>query len=68
MMKSQNDACLSFPDDQCLLDNTASPASLPTSNSSGNQGNLGSNVLEVQDETDIIAAFDLAVSTDFPSQ
>lgn len=59
-MNSQNDACLSFPDDQCLLDNTASPAALPTANSSCNQGNLGSYVLEVQDETDIIAAFDLA--------
>lgn len=59
-MNSVNDACLSFPDDQCLLDNTASPAALPTSNRSCNQGNVGSYVLEVQDETDIVAAFDLA--------
>lgn len=59
-MNAQNDACLSFPDDQCLLDNTVSPAALPAANSSCNQGNLGSYVLEVQDETDIIAAFDLA--------
>lgn len=59
-MNAQNDACISFPDDQCLLDNAASPAALPISNSSCNQGNLGSYVLEVQDEADIIAAFDLA--------
>lgn len=65
-MNSQNDVCLSFPDDQCLIDNTASPASLPTSNSSGNQGNLGSYVLEVQDETDIIAAFDFACQYGIP--
>lgn len=59
-MNAQDDACLSFPDDQCLLDNTVTPAALPSSNSSCNQGNLGSYVLEVQDETDIMAAFDLA--------
>lgn len=59
-MNSQNDACISIPDDQCLLDNTASPAALPVSTSSCNQGNLGFYVLEVQDEADIIAAFDLA--------
>lgn len=59
-MNSQNDACLSYPDDQCLLDSADSPASMPTSNSSCNQGSLGSYVLEVRDETDIIAAFDLA--------
>ncbi|KAI7785904.1 isoamyl alcohol [Diaporthe eres] len=60
MMNAQDDSCLSFPEDQCLLDNSVSPASLPTANSSCNQGNLGSYVLEVQDEKDIIAAFDLA--------
>ncbi|KAJ0109055.1 isoamyl alcohol [Diaporthe amygdali] len=59
-MNSQNDACLSYPDDQCLLDSTLSPAPIPASNISCNQGNLGSYVLEVQDETDVIAAFDLA--------
>lgn len=59
-MNSQNNACLSFADDQCLLDNTASPASLLTPNSSCNQGNLGSYILKVQDERDIIAAFDWA--------
>ncbi|KAH8785886.1 putative isoamyl alcohol oxidase [Diaporthe sp. PMI_573] len=65
-MNSQNDACLSFSDDQCLLDNTVSPASLPTSSSSCNQGNVGSYILEVQDETDIIAAFDWARRYRFP--
>ena len=59
-MNSQNEVCLSFPDDQCLLDSTASPAELPSSDSSCNQGNLGSYVLEVQDETDVTAAFDFA--------
>ncbi|KAL1872425.1 hypothetical protein Daus18300_004396 [Diaporthe australafricana] len=33
---------------------------MPTSDSSCNQGNLGSYVLEVRDDTDISAAFDLA--------
>ncbi|KUI63017.1 6-hydroxy-D-nicotine oxidase [Cytospora mali] len=56
-MSSQDDICLSYPEDQCLLDNTVTPAALPPSTSSCNQGNLASYVLPVQSASDVTAAF-----------
>lgn len=57
-MNTQDDVCISYPEDQCLLDGTVSPAPLPPLNSSCNQGNLGSYVLTVQGASDVAAAFD----------
>lgn len=56
-MNPQDDVCLSYPEDQCLLDLTVTPAALPSPDSSCNQGNLGSHVLTVRDASDITAAF-----------
>ncbi|ROV95181.1 hypothetical protein VMCG_08531 [Cytospora schulzeri] len=57
---SQSDACLSYPQDQCLLDGTVSPAPLPPQNSSCNQGNLAFYVYTVKYASDITGAFDFA--------
>lgn len=59
-MMPQDEICLSNPEDQCLLDITASPPPIPAPNSSCNQGNVPSFVLAIQDASDIIAAFKFA--------
>ena len=56
-MNSQDDACLSYPEDQCLLDGTVSPSPLPPSNSSCNQGNLASYIFAIRGASDVTTAF-----------
>lgn len=59
-MNPQDDICLSDPRQQCLLDNTVSPAALPAANSSCNQGNLPTYRITVQGAADVNAAFAFA--------
>lgn len=59
-MNSQDEICLSYPQEQCILDNTVSPAAMPAANSSCNQGNLPTYRITVQDAADIQAAFAFA--------
>lgn len=61
-----DNVCLSDPQDQCLLDNTITPAPLPSSNSSCNQGNLGLYYVAVQDASDASAAFAFARQHQIP--
>lgn len=61
-MNPQDDVCLSAPQNQCLLDNTVSPAALPATNSSCNQGNLPAYRITVQDAADVTTAFAFARS------
>ncbi|KAJ4385728.1 hypothetical protein N0V93_010158 [Gnomoniopsis smithogilvyi] len=59
-MNPQDDICLSVPQDQCLLDNTVTPAGLPATTSSCNQGNLPTYRVTVQEAADVTAAFAFA--------
>lgn len=59
-MNLQDEVCLSNPLDQCILDNTVTPAAMPAANSSCNQGSLPTYRITVQDAADIQAAFGFA--------
>ncbi|CAJ2505709.1 Uu.00g131030.m01.CDS01 [Anthostomella pinea] len=56
----QDEMCLSDPDDQCILDNSVSPAGQPSPGSSCNQGSVPSRRIEVEEVSDIISAFAFA--------
>ncbi|CAJ2510988.1 Uu.00g066130.m01.CDS01 [Anthostomella pinea] len=59
-MNLQSEMCLSDPVDQCLIDNTISPAPLPAGNTSCNQGSIPSYYIDVTGAGDVVAAFDFA--------
>lgn len=59
-MNLQDEVCLSNPLDQCILDNTVTPAAMPAANSSCNQGSLPTYRITVQDAADIQAGFAFA--------
>lgn len=65
-MNPQGEVCLSYPDDQCLLDNTVTPAPRPASNSSCNQGNVPSYMVTVQEASDVTRAFAFARAHQIP--
>jgi FAD/FMN-containing dehydrogenase len=62
----QSEVCLSDPADQCLLDNTVSPAGLPAPNSTCNQGSIPSYYVAVEGPADIVGVFRFAKRYRFP--
>ncbi|KAI5918951.1 hypothetical protein F4810DRAFT_528981 [Camillea tinctor] len=63
-MNLQSEMCLSDPEDQCLIDNTVSPASIPSGNSTCNQGSIPSYYIQVACAEDVAAAFKFAEEYD----
>ncbi|KAI1506305.1 hypothetical protein F5X99DRAFT_404370 [Biscogniauxia marginata] len=59
-MNLQSEMCLSDPADQCLVDNTVSPAGIPSGNSTCNQGSVPSYYIQVAGAEDVAAAFKFA--------
>lgn len=59
-MNTQDEICLSYPQDQCILDNNVSPAAMPSANASCHQGNLPTYRITVRDAKDVQAAFAFA--------
>lgn len=59
-MNLQSEACLSEPADQCLVDNTVTPAGLPASNATCNQGSIPSYYIEITKGSDVTAALKFA--------
>ncbi|KAK8078320.1 hypothetical protein PG996_004490 [Apiospora saccharicola] len=59
-MSLQSEMCIADPVDQCVLDNTGVPASMPPSGSVCNQGSVPSFYVSVKSETDVIEAFKFA--------
>ncbi|KAL7621825.1 hypothetical protein AAE478_007325 [Parahypoxylon ruwenzoriense] len=57
-MNLQDEMCLGDPSDQCILNNALLPAPGPISGASCNQGSVPSYYIEVQEVSDIKAAFD----------
>ncbi|RYP22996.1 hypothetical protein DL767_008921 [Monosporascus sp. MG133] len=62
----QDEMCLSDPSDQCLLDNTVVPAAMPLEGSSCNQGSVPDYYIEVEEASDVIAAFQFAKANKMP--
>ncbi|KAI1489162.1 hypothetical protein F5X96DRAFT_642203 [Biscogniauxia mediterranea] len=56
-MNLQSGMCLSDPEDQCLVDNTVSPAGMPSENSTCNQGSAPSYYIQVTCAEDVAAVF-----------
>lgn len=56
-MQLSNQICVSDPADQCVMDATSLPATMPSSNSTCRQGNIPAFFLEVESAKDVIAAF-----------
>lgn len=65
-MNNQNEMCLSDPADQCILDNTVTPAGLPPSNTTCRHGNVPDYYVEVTGPQDVMTAFALANTYGFP--
>ncbi|KAI0556039.1 FAD-binding domain-containing protein [Xylaria curta] len=59
-MNLQSEACLSEPADQCLVDNTVTPAGIPASNATCNQGSVPSYYIEITKGSDVTAALKFA--------
>jgi hypothetical protein len=59
-MNLQSEACLSEPADQCLIDNTVTPAGAPLSNATCNQGSIPSYYIEITKGSDVTAALKFA--------
>lgn len=59
-MNLQSEACLSDPADQCLVDNTITPAGIPASNATCNQGSVPSYYIEITKGSDVTAALKFA--------
>ena len=59
-MNLQSEMCLSDPADQCLVDNTVSPAGIPSVNNTCNQGSIPSYYIQVAGAEDVAAAFKFA--------
>ncbi|RYP89869.1 hypothetical protein DL770_004021 [Monosporascus sp. CRB-9-2] len=62
----QDEMCLSDPADQCLLDNTVVPAAMPLEGSSCNQGSVPDYYIEVEEASDVVAAFQFAKANKVP--
>ncbi|RYP07338.1 hypothetical protein DL764_002554 [Monosporascus ibericus] len=56
----QDRVCLSDPSGQCLLDNTVVPAAMPLDGNSCNQGSVPDYYIEVEEASDVVAAFQFA--------
>ncbi|KAK8024915.1 hypothetical protein PG990_002738 [Apiospora arundinis] len=59
-MSLQSEMCIADPLDQCILDNTAVPASMPLPGSLCNQGSVPSFYISVESEMDVAEAFKFA--------
>lgn len=59
-MNLQSEACLSEPEDQCLIDNTVTPAGVPAKNAVCNQGSVPFFYIEVTKASDVTAALKFA--------
>ena len=59
-MNLQSETCLSEPSDQCLVDNSVTPAGMPASNATCNQGSVPSYYIEVTKGSDVTAALKFA--------
>ena len=62
-MNGQDDACLSTPDDQCLLDSNNPHNPLAFTNTSCNQGTISKHYIEVRSSSDVQAALAFAKRT-----
>ncbi|KAI2642240.1 FAD-binding domain-containing protein [Xylaria nigripes] len=56
----QSETCLSEAPDQCLLDNTVTPAGVPGFNATCNQGDIPAYYVEITKGSDVTAALDFA--------
>jgi FAD/FMN-containing dehydrogenase len=65
-MNNQNEMCLSDPADQCILDNTVTPAGLAPSNATCRRGNVPDYYVEVTSAQDIISALSFSNTYGFP--
>ncbi|ETS73175.1 hypothetical protein PFICI_15120 [Pestalotiopsis fici W106-1] len=65
-MNNQNEMCVSDPADQCILDNTVTPAGLPPSNATCRRGNIPDYYVEVTDAQDIISVLSFSNAYGFP--
>lgn len=63
---SQGEICLSDPLDECVLDSSVTPAGGPAAGASCNQGSVPSYYIEVQESSDITAAFRFSNATGIP--
>ncbi|KAK7979869.1 serine/threonine-protein phosphatase 2B catalytic subunit [Apiospora arundinis] len=59
-MSLQSEMCIADPLDQCILNNTGVPASMPSPGSVCNQGSVPSFYVSVESETDVVEAFKFA--------
>lgn len=65
-MNNQAEMCLSDPADQCLLDNTATPAGMPSANATCRQGSVPNYYVEVTNSQEVIDSFVWANAYGFP--
>ncbi|KAH8898778.1 FAD-binding domain-containing protein [Thozetella sp. PMI_491] len=65
-MNLEDEMCFSDPEDQCLLDNTVTPAAAPASGSSCNQGSVPSYHIAIEDAADAKAVFVFAKAHKVP--
>ncbi|KAI0002391.1 FAD-binding domain-containing protein [Xylariaceae sp. FL0662B] len=63
---SQGEICLSDPSGQCVLDSSVNPAGLPAAGASCEQGSVPSYYIDVQESSDIMAAFKFSNATGVP--
>lgn len=63
-MQLQNQLCISNPADQCVLDSSEEPATMPPANSTCGQGVVPSYHIEVHGAEDVAAAFAFAKEND----
>ncbi|KAI0121154.1 hypothetical protein BJ170DRAFT_147998 [Xylariales sp. AK1849] len=59
-MNTQSELCLSDPGDQCLLDNTVTPARVPPANATCNQGSVPEYYIDVESAQNVVDAFAFA--------
>lgn len=62
----QSEMCVSDAEDQCVLDSSVSPAPMPPSGSSCNQGSVPSAYIEVESAADVVAALEFVREKDIP--
>lgn len=65
-MNNQAEMCLSDPADQCLLDNSVTPAGLPATNVSCNQGSVPGYYVEITNSQQVTDSFIWANVYGFP--